>query len=95
MANKGSFVKGEKRPNQGKRGADKTTLEVKNAIALVAQELGGTDRMVEWVREDPANERLFWGTIYPKLIPVQIAGSGKDGAFETVMKIELVAPILK
>lgn len=30
--------------------------------------------MVSWAREDPLNERAFWATIYPKLIPVQLAG---------------------
>ena len=30
--------------------------------------------LVSWAREDPLNERAFWATIYPKLIPVQLAG---------------------
>jgi len=29
---------------------------------------------VEWVQEDPENERVFWVSIYPKLLPVQLAG---------------------
>lgn len=76
MANAGSFKKGEKRPNQGKRGKAKTTLAAKEAIALAADELGGPKRLVAWVKEDPANERVFWGTIYPKLLPVQVSGEG-------------------
>ena len=76
MANKGCFVKGEKRPGQGRpKGAvSKVTQSAKEAIALAAESLGGAERMVEWAKEDPANERVFWGTIYPKLIPVQVAG---------------------
>jgi hypothetical protein len=31
-----------------------------------------------WAQEDPANERAFWATIYPKLLPLQV--SGEDGA---------------
>lgn len=76
MANAGSFVKGEKRPGQGKRGPAKTTLAAKDAIAKAAEELGGTQRLVDWAKEDPANERVFWGTIYPKLLPLQVAGEG-------------------
>lgn len=30
--------------------------------------------MIEWAKEDPANERVFWGSIYPKLLPLQVAG---------------------
>ena len=76
MANKGCFVKGEKRPGQGRpKGAvSKTTIAAKEAIALAADKLGGAERMVEWAKEDPANERVFWGTIYPKLIQGQVAG---------------------
>lgn len=76
MANKGCFVKGEKRPGQGRpKGAvSKVTQSAKEAIAMAADRLGGAERMVEWAKEDPANERVFWGTIYPKLLPVQVAG---------------------
>ena len=51
---------------------NKTTRTVKEAIATVAEKLGGIDRMVEWAKENPDNERLFWGTIYPKLLPFQV-----------------------
>lgn len=76
MANKGCFVKGEKRAGQGrpKGSLSKVTQSAKEAIAMAADKLGGAERMVEWAKEDPANERVFWGTIYPKLIPVQVAG---------------------
>lgn len=53
---------------------NKITRSAKEAIALAAEGLGGAERMVEWAKEDPANERVFWGTIYPKLLPVQVAG---------------------
>ncbi|WP_299643282.1 hypothetical protein [Devosia sp.] len=53
---------------------NKTTQTAKEAIALAAEGLGGTQRLIAWAQEDPANERAFWATIYPKLIPVQVAG---------------------
>ena len=55
---------------------NKTTATAKEAIALAAERLGGTDRLVDWAKEDPANERVFWGTIYPKLLPLQVSGEG-------------------
>ena len=34
--------------------------------------------MVEWVQEDPENKRVFWVSIYPKLLPVQLAGDQQN-----------------
>lgn len=76
MANSTAFKKGEKKPNQGKRGPAKTTLAAKDAIARAAEALGGAERLTEWAQEDPSNERIFWGTIYPKLLPLQVSGNG-------------------
>lgn len=59
---------------------NKTTLLAKTAIAEAAEKLGGVDRLVEWVQEDDQNERVFWSSIYTKLIPVQTEITGKDGA---------------
>lgn len=78
MANSTAFKKGEKRPNQGRpKGlTNKTTQSAKEAIAHAAEALGGATRLVEWVKEDPSNEKVFWGTIYPKLLPLQVSGEG-------------------
>lgn len=89
MANAGSFVKGQKKPNQGKRGPDKTTKTAKEAIALAAEGIGGTARLIEWCKEDPLNERAFWVQVYPKLLPLQVTGDA-DNPLRTVARIELV-----
>lgn len=62
-------------PGRPKGMPNKTTRAAKEAIALAAEELGGVERMVAWAKEDKANERIFWGTVYPKLLPHQIEGS--------------------
>lgn len=64
--------------NRGKpKGAvNKTTQSAKDAIALAAVGLGGTDRLIAWAQEDPKNESAFWTTIYPKLLPLQVTGAG-------------------
>jgi hypothetical protein len=69
---------------------NKTTRVAKEAIALAAENLGGVDRLVAWTKEDPANERLFWGTVFPKLLPHQVEGAGADGSivFKTVYESE-------
>jgi hypothetical protein len=66
--------KGRGRP---KGSPNRTTASAKEAIAQAAEGLGGTNRLISWAQEDPANERAFWATIYPKLLPLQV--SGEDG----------------
>lgn len=68
--------KGAGRP---KGSVNKTTATAKAMIEQVAEKLGGTERMVAWAREAPENERTFWGTIYPKLLPLQVNGPGDEG----------------
>jgi hypothetical protein len=72
MNRPGTFKKGEKKPNQGKRGPDKLGHDARIAIMMVAENLGGVPRMTEWAREDEKNERLFWSSIYPKVLPKEI-----------------------
>lgn len=72
------FKKGGKPgPGRPKGCANKTTQTAMEAIALAAEALGGHNRLVSWAKEAPENERTFWGTIYPKLLPLQV--TGKDG----------------
>lgn len=80
MKSRESAGKVPKRP-QPKGGSrkgcpNKTTKAAKDAIALAAERLGGAARLVAWAKEHPANERIFWGTIYPKLLPLQVTGDG-------------------
>lgn len=63
-------------PGRPKGLQNKMTLSVKDAIAKAADQLGGADRLVKWAQEDPLNERAFWTSIYPKLLPLQVTGEG-------------------
>ena len=58
---------------------NKTTMAAKEMISQAGERLGGLDRMVNWVKEDPLNERAFWSSIYPKLLPLQVHGGGEQG----------------
>ena len=42
--------------------------------------------MVAWAKSDPANERAFWATIYPKLLPLTVAGD-KDNPLLHSIKV--------
>jgi len=70
------FAKGN--PGKPKGALNKTTKEAKAAIAMAADKLGGVERLVAWCKEDEKNERIFWGTVYPKLIPVTLAGDAEN-----------------
>jgi hypothetical protein len=82
---------GRKTGGRTKGTPNKTTLVAKEAISLAAERLGGTDRLVAWAQEDPANERVFWGTIYPKLLPLQVAGD-PDAPLVHKIEYEIVDP---
>ena len=70
-------MKGKKTGGRQRGTPNKTTSVVKDAIQLAAEGLGGWQRMMAWAKEDPLNERVFWGQVYPKLLPLQV--TGEDG----------------
>jgi hypothetical protein len=51
---------------------NKLTTGAKEVIAQVAENIGGVARMTKWVRESKENERVFWSSIYIKLLPLQV-----------------------
>lgn len=69
-ANRGNAGKG--RP---KGARNKTTMQAKEAIAEAAEGLGGAQRLMNWAKEDPKNESVFWSAIYTKLVPQQVNGT--------------------
>ena len=85
----GLMAKGHKTGGRKKGSRNKITTIAKDAIAAAADELGGSDRLVAWAKEDPQNERVFWGTIYTKLLPLQVAGD-PDNPLQSVTRVELV-----
>jgi hypothetical protein len=89
MSNK--ITGGKPGPGRPKGSPNKVTAAAKDAIAEAAESLGGANRLAVWAKEAPENERAFWTTIYPKLIPVTLAGD-KDNPLRSITSIELVAP---
>lgn len=70
---------------------NKVAKEAKDMIAAAAEGLGGLERIIEWAKSDPANERAFWATIYPKLLPLTVAGD-KDNPLQLAGRFKL-APL--
>lgn len=86
--NTGRFGKGN--PGKPKGAISKTTRTAKEAIALAADGLGGADRLIAWAKEDALNERAFWSTIYPKLLPLQVDGPNEDGSHSLNVAVNFV-----
>jgi hypothetical protein len=68
---------------------NKTTRAAKEAIAFAAEGLGGAERLMAWALKDPRNESAFWTSIYPKLLPLQVAGD-PDSPLTVINRIERV-----
>jgi|SRR4029077_15551475 hypothetical protein len=80
-----TFARGHKKVGGRQIGTpNRLTITVKDAIEQAAECIGGVDRLAEWVQEDPENERAFWVSIYPKLLPVQLAGDKYNPAHREI-----------
>jgi hypothetical protein len=91
---KDEYFGGKPGPGRPKGVPNKVTQEAKLVIAEAAQKLGGVERMVAWAQESSTNERAFWSQIYPKLIPVTVAGDANN-PLRSVTLVELIAPRLQ
>ena len=70
---KTSWEEGEKRNRGRPKGSqNKVTQAAKEAIEKVFDDLGGADGLYEWTLDDPANKRIFYGQVWPKILPKEI-----------------------
>src|SRR5262249_3469369 len=71
---------------------NKVTATAKQVIEQVAMDLGGAAGMLRWAKRSQVNQRLFWGSIFPKLLPLQVRGPGLDGRLVLELKHERLTP---
>ena len=57
------------RRGRPKGSRNRLTRDVKEAILLVFEGIGGVQRMIDWVNRNEANETAFFTKIYPRLLP--------------------------
>ena len=82
------FKKGQPKSAGRKKGSRNLhTRAIREMIAAAAEGLGGTARLISWAMEDEINERLFWTSIWPRLLPLQIVGAGARGEIEVNVKL--------
>jgi hypothetical protein len=83
-----TFHKGhEKIAGRVKGTPNNRSAELRRVIAAAEHEIGGLQRLVAWIKADAANERLFWSSMFMKLLPVQLEGSGEHGEIEMSVKL--------
>lgn len=58
---------------------NKITQTAKDTIVEVAERLGGTSRFTAWAKEDKENEKIFWSSIYPRILPLQSNQDASNG----------------
>lgn len=61
---------------------NKVTATAKAAIEEAFQRLGDVDGLMNWAQSDPDNLKAFYVSIWPKVIPLQVAGA--DGGNLTI-----------
>ena len=81
---------GKPGPGRPKGSINKIGKAAKEVIAEAAAQLGGVDRIVAWAKEAPENEKAFWSTIYPKLVPLDTYVSGPEGGPVQIANINVV-----
>lgn len=67
---------------------NKRTIEVRGILMAAVHEIGGMERLVAWIKEEPQNEFAFWTQMFPRLLPVRVEGSGAPGEIELSAEIK-------
>ena len=59
----------------------------REAIALAFEEIGGVSALAEWVAASDDNRKIFYATIYPKILSLQAAA---EPAVEPITEIRRI-----
>jgi hypothetical protein len=61
----------------------------RDAIAQAFDRIGGIEAFVDWIEASEDHRKLFYATLYPKLLTLQVTGKG-GAALAQITRIELV-----
>jgi hypothetical protein len=56
----------------------------RDAIALAFDEIGGVSALAEWVAASDDNRKIFYATIYPKILALDFGGEAEAQPIEEV-----------
>jgi hypothetical protein len=61
----------------------------RDVIAQAFDRIGGIEAFVDWIESSEDHRKLFYATLYPKLLTLQVTGKG-GAALAQITRIELV-----
>jgi hypothetical protein len=59
----------------------------REAIALAFDEIGGVAALALWVAASEDNRKIFYATIYPKILALDFAGEAEGAAIDEVRHV--------
>jgi hypothetical protein len=59
----------------------------RDAIALAFDEIGGVSALAEWVAASNDNRKIFYATIYPKILSLDFGGEAEVPAITEVRRV--------
>ena len=59
----------------------------RDAIALAFDEIGGVSALAEWVAASDDNRKVFYATIYPKILSLDLGGEPEAPAIDEVRRV--------
>jgi hypothetical protein len=86
-----TFKKGDPKPQSSGRRAgvrNKRTAALRGVLEAAAHEIGGLERLVQWIKADERNEAVFWSQMWIRLLPVKVEGTGQGGEIELSVQIK-------
>jgi hypothetical protein len=73
-------------PGRPKGIPNKLAMQTKEMFLLAADGIGGLDRLIEWIKADPTNERIFWSQMMTKMLPHELTGAGGGALALTIVR---------
>lgn len=70
-------------------GHDTSPTMARDAIAQAFDRIGGIEGFVDWIEASDEHRKLFYATLYPKLLALQVTGKG-GAALAQITRIELI-----
>ena len=59
----------------------------RDAIAFAFDEIGGVSALADWVAASDDNRKIFYATIYPKILALDFAGEAEGEAIDEIRRV--------
>ena len=66
-------------------------IEAQDAIAKVAERMGGAAALAEWAKKSARNRRLFYTRVWSRLVPLEMRLDATDAPVRTIEQLIVFA----